>query len=282
MTASHPDSDPARHLAADQLDLLTTIDEFLRSGDDVFDLLAAHCSTGVRDNGRTNACTIIDLFGFTVAHLRHRRQPRSEQSECPGDINGCAFRRWSRQDATVVQPLEVPHLAAGDDLMLRPWELDDLSLLREASNDEYIPLITTVPAAYSHEAGEAFVQRQWARASTGGGYPFVIVRVQDDRPIGSIGLWLRDVNQGRASLGYWVVKSARGQGVATSALRAVTAWGLDDLRIPRLELYIEPRNTASARTAGTVGFQREGLLRSWQQVGQERRDMITYSVLSTD
>ncbi|GAA0335671.1 hypothetical protein GCM10010151_26720 [Actinoallomurus spadix] len=98
----------------------------------------------------------------------------------------------------MVQPLEVPHLTAGDDLVLRPWELNDLPLVREASSDEYIPLITTVPAAYSQKAGEAFVRRQWERASTGGGYPFVIARVHNDRPIGAIGLWLRDAGQGRA------------------------------------------------------------------------------------
>ncbi|MEU4195513.1 GNAT family N-acetyltransferase [Kribbella sp. NPDC026611] len=183
-----------------------------------------------------------------------------------------------QHDAAMVQPLDVPRLAAGDNLVLRPWQLDDLPLVQEASADEYIPLITTIPAEYSPEAGNAFVQRQWDRAATGAGYPFVITH--DNRPIGAIGLWLRDADQGRASLGYWVVQAARGQGVAAAALRAVTAWGLDDLRMPRLQLYVEPWNTASSRTAESVGFQPEGLLRSWQPVGQERRDMIMYSLLN--
>ncbi|MFD3505528.1 hypothetical protein ACFWWT_46595 [Streptomyces sp. NPDC058676] len=56
----------------------------------------------------------------------------------------------------MVQPLEVPRLVAGDRFLLRPWELGDLPLVREASSDDYIPLITTVPATYSQEAGEAF------------------------------------------------------------------------------------------------------------------------------
>lgn len=179
-------------------------------------------------------------------------------------------------------PLDVPRLTAGDSFVLRPWEFSDLPLVQEASSDEYIPLITTVPSTYSQEAGEAFVRRQWERASTGSGYPFVIVRVQDGQPVGAIGLWLRDLNEGRASLGYWVARSARGQGVAAAALRAVAAWGLGDLKIPRLQLCLEPWNAASARTAESVGFQREGLLRSWQMVGAERRDMIMYSALSAD
>lgn len=75
-------------------------------------------------------------------------------------------------------------MTAGDKFLLRPWQLDDLPLVREASSDDYIPLITTVPAVYSQEAGEAFVRRQWERASTGSGFPFVIVRIEDGRPLG--------------------------------------------------------------------------------------------------
>jgi RimJ/RimL family protein N-acetyltransferase len=93
---------------------------------------------------------------------------------------------------------------------------------------------------------------------------------------------LKDLNEGRASLGYWVVRSARGQGVAAEGLGAVAAWALGDLRIPRLQLYVEPWNAASRRTAERVGFRSEGLLRSWQQVGEQRRDMIMYSIPGTD
>jgi RimJ/RimL family protein N-acetyltransferase len=182
----------------------------------------------------------------------------------------------------VAAPLDVPRLDAGDKFVLRPWRLDDLPLVREASSDSYIPLITTIPSTYSQEAGEAFVRRQWERASTGAGYPFVIVRVEDGRPLGMVGLWLKEQGEGRASLGYWLAGPARGQGIAAEALRAVVRWALADLRIPRLELYVEPWNAASQRTAEHVGFQREGLLRSWQQVGEERRDMIMYSMLGAD
>ena len=202
--------------------------------------------------------------------------------ELPEWVAGCASGRRFRQDAIMVNPLDVPRLVAGDRFVLRAWELGDLPLVQEASGDDLIPLITTVPSAYSQEAGEAFVRRQWERASSGSGYPFVIVRVEDGRPVGNVGLWLKDLSQGRASLGYWVAGSARGQGVAAEALRAVASWALDVLRIPRLQLYVEPWNVASQRTAERVGFQREGLLRSWQQVGEERRDMIMYSMLVGD
>ncbi|MFF0289679.1 GNAT family N-acetyltransferase [Streptomyces sp. NPDC005262] len=179
------------------------------------------------------------------------------------------------------QPLDVPELAAGARFSLRPWRLSDLQLVREASEDDYIPLITTVPAPYSESAAVAFVERQWGRATERTGYPFVIVSA-DGRPVGNVGLWLKDLGQGRASLGYWVVKSARGQGAAVASVSAVAGWALSELRIPRLELYVEPWNTGSVRTAERAGFQREGLLRGWQQVGADRRDMFMYSLLNDE
>ncbi|WP_338674590.1 GNAT family protein [Streptomyces sp. SCSIO 30461] len=156
------------------------------------------------------------------------------------------------------------------------------SLVREAADDAYIPLITTVPAVYSREEGIAFVRRQWQRTTGGTGYPFVIARAADDRPLGTIGLWLNEVSEGRATLGYWVAKSARGHGAASAALRAVSAWARDELRIPRLQLFVEPWNTASCRTAEEAGYTREGLLRSWQKVGAERRDMYVYALTDAE
>jgi [ribosomal protein S5]-alanine N-acetyltransferase len=204
-------------------------------------------------------------------------------TECPGDyLKRSAAGGQFRQDSIMTTSLVVPRLVAGDRFVLRAWELGDLPLVQEASSDDLIPLITSVPSAYSQEAGEAFVRRQWERASSGSGYPFVIVRVEDGRPVGNVGLWLKDLEAGRASVGYWVAGSARGQGVAADALRVVASWALGDLRIPRLQLYVEPWNVASQRTAERVGFQQEGLLRSWQQVGSERRDMIGYSMIVDD
>ncbi|GAA2261214.1 GNAT family protein [Kitasatospora cystarginea] len=176
-------------------------------------------------------------------------------------------------------PPDMPELTVDGGFTLRPWHLSDLRLVREASEDDYIPLITTVPSPYSEPAGVAFVERQWGRVTARTAYPFVIVN-SHGRPVGYVGLMLKDSAQGRASLGYWVVKSARGQGAAAAALGAVTCWALRELRIPRLELYVEPWNTASVRTAERAGFRREGLLRGWRQVGDEWCDMLMYVLLN--
>src|SRR5580693_3746834 len=67
--------------------------------------------------------------------------------------------------------LEVPVLDARP-FRLRPFQLSDLPLVEEAARDPYIPLITTVPAAYTPGEGRAFIERQWSRAADGTGYSF--------------------------------------------------------------------------------------------------------------
>jgi RimJ/RimL family protein N-acetyltransferase len=178
--------------------------------------------------------------------------------------------------STGSEPLILPRLEAGD-LALREWRDTDLELIREVSSDAYIPLITSVPPDYSEEAGLAFIQRQRDRLTSLEGYAFVIAERADDRAIGAIGLWIREIERGRAELGYWLGSSARGRGAAAKALVAVSEWALTNLEIVRLELFVEEWNIASWRTAEKVGFVREGLLRKRQLIGGEWKDLFVYS-----
>lgn len=175
----------------------------------------------------------------------------------------------------------LPVLAAGP-YRLRGFEHRDVPLVSEAATDPVIPLIATVLAGSTEDETGAFVERQRHRLRDGFGYSFVIAETTTDRGVGSIGLWLHDIDQGRATVGYWVVASARGHGAAGHALTALSVWAFGDLGIPRLQLHAEPWNVPSIRTAEGAGYVCEGLLRSWQVVGDERRDMYVYSLLPDD
>jgi RimJ/RimL family protein N-acetyltransferase len=177
--------------------------------------------------------------------------------------------------------LIVPTLKAGP-FRLRPFRFSDIDVVREASADPYIPSITTVPPSFTKEEGRRFIERQWLRAEQATGYSFAVADAGTDRAAGQIGLWLRDVAEGRASVGYWVAESARGRQVAARAALALTRWAHHELQVPRLELHVEPWNAASIRTAENAGFQREGLLRGWQEVGGTRKDMYVYARLAGD
>ena len=96
--------------------------------------------------------------------------------------------------AALTPPLHVPRLPAGP-VLLRPFALGDLALVREAAGDPGIVSISSVPHPYSDDAGRDFIRRQHRRANAGDGYSFVIAgdAVDGPRAVGSIGLWLREV-----------------------------------------------------------------------------------------
>jgi ribosomal-protein-alanine N-acetyltransferase len=184
--------------------------------------------------------------------------------------------------STFDAPLAVPELRYGP-VLLRGFALSDLPLLRQAAEDPYIPSITSVPPAYSDDSGRAFIERQHRLALEGHGYPFVIADVSDPRHgLGALGLWLREIENGRASIGYWVVPSARGRHAAGLALRAAVTYAFEALGIPRLQLFIEPWNAASQRTAEYAGFTREALLRGWERIGGTQHDAYCYALLRRD
>jgi RimJ/RimL family protein N-acetyltransferase len=83
-------------------------------------------------------------------------------------------------------------------------------------------------------------------------------------------------------LAYVVAPAARGRGLAGEAVRVLSEWAFEELGLARLELRIEPANTASHRVAEKAGFQREGLLRSAFVLRGRRTDVFLYSRLPTD
>jgi RimJ/RimL family protein N-acetyltransferase len=83
-------------------------------------------------------------------------------------------------------------------------------------------------------------------------------------------------------LGYVVAPAARGRGVATQALRLLTAWAFDERGLLRLELMISVDNAASKAVAERVGYVREGVMRSVYVREGTREDQELWSCLPSD
>ena len=112
-----------------------------------------------------------------------------------------------------------------EDWILRIYSLNDLELIRGASKDTIIPLITSIPSNFSKTAGEEFIKRQWSRFDNKIGYAFVIAQKSDNEAIGAIYLGLENITEGRASIGYWLLRSKRGKNIAAIALKKPSSMG---------------------------------------------------------
>lgn len=173
----------------------------------------------------------------------------------------------------------MPRLADGS-VILRPFELGDAPLIASVATDPLIPLITTVPSGGTEADVRAYIERQQERLSTGVGYSFAIANAETDEAVGQIGLWTREIETGRATTGYWVGQEFRRRGYLKAALRILTAWAVTLPEVERLQLFVEPWNEGSWRAAEACGYQREGLLRRWERVGTQPKDMYVYSFIT--
>jgi [ribosomal protein S5]-alanine N-acetyltransferase len=184
--------------------------------------------------------------------------------------------------SALAPPIRIPVLH-GSTVVLRPWSISDLSLVRQGSADAFVPSISSIPRRYSDDTGRAFIERQHRRAAEGDGISFVIAEASAPAVgIGSIGLWLHEIESGRASVGYWLLERFRGSRLATDALRAVVDFSFRGPGIPRLHLFVEPWNVASSRTAEAAGFIREATLRGWERIDGEQRDADCYALLAQE
>lgn len=110
-------------------------------------------------------------------------------------------------------PAKLPVLHEGP-IVLRAFRDDDADAVREATSDPLIPLITTVPTVPDRDEVLAYIRRQQTRLAEGLGGSFAIATSDDDHAVGQIGLWPIASDAGRASVGYWVMPSARRRGIA--------------------------------------------------------------------
>lgn len=164
-------------------------------------------------------------------------------------------------------------------VLLRPFEDTDADLVRSVADDPLIPLITTVPTSGSTQDALAYIERQHARLRDGQGYSFAIAHAEQGHAMGQIGLWTRDLRAGRVSTGYWIAPQFRRRGHLSAALAGLTEWALTHDEVSRIELHVEPWNAGSWRAARSCGYEHEGTLRSWEQVGAERKDVDVWSVV---
>ena len=162
-------------------------------------------------------------------------------------------------------------------VILREFTEDDTHLAVELGDDPYVPLIGSLPALPTDQQALEWIHRQRRRLAEGIGLSFAIAEAESGNAVGTIGLWLQNLSAGRATAGYSVSAAHRGRGIASNALRALTTFAWTIPALHRVELYIEPWNNGSIHVAETSGYQREGLLRSHQEIGGTRRDMLLYA-----
>ncbi|MET9699749.1 GNAT family N-acetyltransferase [Streptomyces sp. NPDC006529] len=111
--------------------------------------------------------------------------------------------------------------------------------------------------------GTRFAGGMVAQAKEAGTYrpgwgAYAIVRAADGLAVGGIGFHAAPDGDGNAEIGYDLVPSARGNGYATEAVRALAAWALAQRGLTTLHATVDDDNLASHAVLGRAGFTRAG------------------------
>jgi RimJ/RimL family protein N-acetyltransferase len=83
---------------------------------------------------------------------------------------------------------------------------------------------------------------------------YVLVRREDGRALGAMGFHSVPDGAGRVEIGYDLVEGARGQGYATEALRALSAWALHREDVRTVVANVERDNAPSRNVLTRAGF----------------------------
>jgi RimJ/RimL family protein N-acetyltransferase len=160
--------------------------------------------------------------------------------------------------------LDEPHLGAVAAL------LDDPDVLR----------FTRVPEPAPPGFERAWLARYQAAREDGSAEAFAAI--DDDGTF--LGLALApeiDREGAEMELGYITAPAARGRGVASEMLRALTEWAFEQ-GAQRIYLIINVDNAASERVAARCGYTREGVMRSIHLKQGIRTNAALWSRLPSD
>jgi RimJ/RimL family protein N-acetyltransferase len=167
----------------------------------------------------------------------------------------------------------------GERIYLRAGERGDIPLFVRWFNDHR----TTRTLMFLGPAGTASEEAWFTQMSEHQGndrWFFVICRLEDDRPVGSIDLHGVNYRNGSTSLGIAIGDPAdTGHGYGSDALRTLLTFGFHQLRLERIELEVFDFNEAARQMYERVGFQYEGTSRHALYIDGAFHDVHRMSVL---
>ncbi len=159
----------------------------------------------------------------------------------------------------MVQP-DRPQLPVirGERVYLRASERSDVPTFVRWFNDSETLSYLSMRAPMS-EAGEEQWFTQMLKQEGKDAYHFVMCRIEDDKPIGTIGLFHVDTVNGSAGIGIGIGEKALwGQGYGTDAMNALLDFGFGQLRLERMWLEVVDFNARARRSYEKCGFVLEG------------------------
>lgn len=182
-------------------------------------------------------------------------------------------------------PAGLPYLET-ERLVLRlpeEWDVDELLRYHRENAEHLIPWTPRRPADFdTREFWVRQIEEIHREYAYGLGVRFTLfARDPADRIVGnaSLSAILRGIAQ-FCYLGYGIAREHQGQGLMHEALQAVIPYAFDELGLHRIMANYMPSNERSGRLLTRLGFEREGLAKSYLRINGEWEDHVLNALVN--
>jgi RimJ/RimL family protein N-acetyltransferase len=170
----------------------------------------------------------------------------------------------------------------GERVFLRPAEKSDVPIFVRWFADAEMSGFLGMRAPFSEAMEEQWFVRQVENQGKEH-YHFVMCRLDDSQPIGTISLFRVDEVNGSAGVGISIgEKSLWGQGYGTDAMNALVDFGFGQLRLERIWLEVYDFNARARRSYEKSAFVLEGIQRHANYRLGKFHDVLLMAILRED
>jgi RimJ/RimL family protein N-acetyltransferase len=172
-------------------------------------------------------------------------------------------------------------------LVVRRYEPGDAAPMKDAIDSSLEHLRAWMPWAEAEpqtlDEKTALVETFRALWAAGESFTYGIFSADESRILGGTGLHPR-IGPGGLEIGYWVRADATRQGIVTESTAALTRVGFEICRADRIEIRIDPENTASFGVPRKLGYAEEATLRRRlpSKQGSPLRDVTIFTMFTED
>lgn len=168
-------------------------------------------------------------------------------------------------------------------LTIRPFVIADGPDVERLAGARLVADTTlTIPHPYPSGGGATWIATHADAWNRGIGFTLAICyRDDSERLLGAISLQVAQAHR-HGELGYWIASDCWGNGYATEAAQAVTAYAFTELRLHRIQGRHFTRNTASGRVLQKVGMHSEGIHRDAYLRWGQFEDVAVYAILASE
>ena len=153
----------------------------------------------------------------------------------------------------------------GERVLVRPYRETDAAALQEAVAESREHVRPWLPFADDHQTVEEsllFIRRVTAHWLVREDLTLGFFDVHTGRYLGGSGLHPRSWDIPFFEIGYWVRRSAEGNGFVSETVRLLTDYAFEMLHANRVMIRCDARNLRSAAVPRRLGFVEEALLRN--------------------